>query len=42
MKKMYIKYKILVNGPSLVETYTLDGFTMKKGNFDDYIFYKIK
>ena len=30
MKKMYIKYKILVNGLNPVGAYTLDGFTMKE------------
>lgn len=38
MKRIYIKYKILVNGLSHAETYTLDGFTMKKGNFDEKMF----
>ena len=30
MKKMYLKYKILVNGLNPIETYTIDGFIMKK------------
>lgn len=38
MKKMYLKYKILVNGLNPVGTYTIDGFTMKKGTFEDKIF----
>lgn len=38
MKKMYIKYKILVNGLNPVKTYTLDGFTMKKGTFEEKMF----
>lgn len=38
MKKMHIKYKILVNGLNPIGTYTLDGFTMKEGTFEEKIF----
>ena len=38
MKKMYIKYKILVNGLNPVGAYTLDGFTMKEGTFEEKMF----
>lgn len=38
MKKMYIKYKILVNGLNPAGTYTLDGFTMKEGTFEEKMF----
>lgn len=38
MKKMYIKYKILVNGFNPVEAYTIDGFTIKKGTFEKKMF----
>lgn len=38
MKKMYLKYKILVNGLSPVGKYTLDGFTMKEGIFEEKLF----
>lgn len=38
MKKMYIKYKILVNGLNIVETYTLDDFTLKEGTFEKNMF----
>lgn len=35
---MYLKYKILVNGLSPVGKYTLDGFTMKEGIFEEKLF----
>ena len=38
MKKMFIKYKILVNGLNPIGIYTLDGFTMKKGTFEERMF----
>ena len=38
MKKMFIKYKILVNGLNPIGIYTLDGFTMKKGTFKERMF----
>lgn len=38
MKKMFIKYKILVNGLNPIGIYTLDGFTMKKGIFEERMF----
>lgn len=38
MKKMYLKYKILVNGLSPAKTYTIDGFTMKEGTFEEKMF----
>lgn len=38
MKKMYIKYKILINGLNPIGTYTLDGFTIKEGIFDEKMF----
>ena len=38
MKKMFIKYKILVSGLNPIGIYTLDGFTMKKGTFEERMF----
>lgn len=38
MKKMYLKYKILVNGFNPVGTYTLDGFTLREGIFEEKMF----
>ena len=35
---MFIKYKILVNGLNPIGIYTLDGFTMKKGTFEERMF----
>ena len=40
MKKMFLKYKILVNGLSVVGNYTLDGFTLKEGIFNKKLFDK--
>lgn len=38
MKKVYAKYKILVNGLNPVGKYALDGFTMKEGIFEEKLF----
>lgn len=38
MKKIFIKYKMLVNGLSTKETYKIDGFTLKTSKFDKEIF----
>lgn len=38
MKKMFLKYKILVNGLNVVDNYTIDGFTLKKGFFNKELF----
>lgn len=37
MKKIYVKYKILVNGLNTTTPYTIDGFTLKSANFDKSI-----
>ncbi len=37
MKKIYVKYKILVNGLHTTTPYTIDGFTLKSANFDKSI-----
>lgn len=37
MKKVYVKYKILVNGLHTTTPYTIDGFTLKSSNFDKSI-----
>lgn len=37
MKKIYVKYKILVNGLHTTTSYTIDGFTLKSANFDKNI-----
>jgi len=38
MKKIYIKYKILVNGLSTTTEYNIDGFTLKKSCFEKAMF----
>lgn len=38
MKKIYVKYKILVNGLHTTTTYTIDGFTLKSSTFDKNMF----
>ena len=37
MKKVYVKYKILVNGLHTITPYTIDGFTLKSAKFDKSI-----
>lgn len=38
MKKIYVKYKILVNGLHTITPYTIDGFTLKSSTFDKNMF----
>lgn len=38
MKKVYVKYKILVNGLHTTTPYTIDGFTLKSSSFDKSMF----
>lgn len=38
MKKVYAKYKILVNGLHTTTPYTIDGFTLKSSTFDKNMF----
>lgn len=38
MKKIYIRYKILVNGFYVLNSYSIDGFTLKSSSFDKEIF----
>jgi hypothetical protein len=38
MKKIYVKYKILVNGLHTTTPYTIDGFTLKSSTFDKNMF----
>lgn len=38
MKKIYVKYKILVNGLYTTTPYTIDGFTLKSSTFDKNMF----
>lgn len=38
MKKIYVKYKILVNGLHTTTPYTIDGFTLKSSTFDKDMF----
>lgn len=38
MKKMYLKYKILINGLNPIGPYTIDGFTIKEGIFEEKMF----
>lgn len=38
MKKMFLKYKMIINGLSVVDNYTIDGFTLKKGFFNKKLF----
>lgn len=38
MKKMYLKYKILINGLNPIGPYTIDGFTIKEGVFEEKMF----
>lgn len=38
MKKIYVKYKILVNGLDTTIPYSIDGFTMKSAKFDKTMF----
>ena len=38
MKKMYIKYKVLVNGLNPKKKYAIDGFTLREGTFEKQIF----
>jgi len=38
MKKIYVKYKILVNGLHTTTPYTIDGFTLKSSMFDKDMF----
>ena len=38
MKKIYIRYKILVNGFHVLNPYSIDGFTLKSSTFDKDIF----
>ena len=40
MKKMFLKYKMLVNGLNIIDNYTIDGFTLKEGIFDKELFDK--
>lgn len=40
MKKIYVKYKILVNGFCPLNEFKLDGFTLLTSNFDEEIFHK--
>ena len=37
MKKIYYKYKILVNGLCTITPYSIDGFTLKTAHFDENI-----
>lgn len=38
MKKIYVKYKLLVNGLNTADKYNIDGFTLKKATFDKKLF----
>ena len=38
MKKVYVKYKILVNGLHTTTPYIIDGFTLKSSRFDKNMF----
>lgn len=38
MKKVYVKYKVLVNGLHTTTKYSIDGFTLKSSNFEREIF----
>ena len=38
MKKVYVKYKILVNGLHTTTQYSIDGFTLKSSTFDKELF----
>lgn len=40
MKKMFLKYKMLVNGLNVNGDYTIDGVTLKEGIFDKELFDK--
>lgn len=38
MKKIYIKYKILVNGLNIIGKYNIDGFSLKTSNLEKEVF----
>ena len=38
MKKMYLKYKVLINGLNPIGEYEIDGFSIKEAKFEENIF----